>query len=71
MSKVDEILWGWLALSRPDRARFLALLREHYAREREARMRANGGPDRGPSNFSDLVVTEADLMDADDGHARQ
>jgi hypothetical protein len=31
----------------------------------------DGGPDRGLSNFSESVVTEADLMDADDGNTQR
>jgi hypothetical protein len=36
MTKLDRAWWGWRALSKADRARFLTSLREAYSREREA-----------------------------------
>lgn len=36
MSALEQVWRGWRTLSRADRARFLIMLRDAYAREREA-----------------------------------
>ncbi len=43
MTKLDRACWAWRELSKADRARFLAMLREAYCREREAVVKAHGG----------------------------
>jgi hypothetical protein len=59
-----ELAWSaWRALPRTERAQFLVLLREQYAREREAVVRENGGGADGArvSSLGELTLTEADL----------
>lgn len=66
MTKLDQAWTAWQALSRTDRARFLACLRDAYAREREAAVWERSSA-RGVrvSRFSDfLSLTEADFQAA-------
>jgi len=59
MSRLDRAWWACRALGRPDRARFLTMLREAYARERQDVRRAHGGVDLGArmSSLRDLALT--------------
>jgi hypothetical protein len=43
MTNLQQAWGAWRTLSQAERARFLMLLRETYAREREAVLRRNGG----------------------------
>lgn len=65
MTKLDQAWWAWQALSRTEKARFLVLFREHYARQRAA-VRKNGHVAQGArvSSLTDLTLTEADLQRA-------
>jgi hypothetical protein len=64
MTKLEQAWWAWRALSRTEKARFLTLFREHYARQRGMTMRKNGyaAHDVRLSNLMDLTLTEADLQ---------
>jgi hypothetical protein len=64
MTDLEQTWRAWRALSRADRARFLTLLRETYARERETVLRTNGGGVRGvrATSLADVLLTEADLQ---------
>jgi hypothetical protein len=68
MANLDRAWSQWVALNRTDRAKFLTLLREAYAREREMvlRRRNGGGAPNGAriSRLADLSLSEADLMRA-------
>jgi hypothetical protein len=66
MTKLDRAWWAWRELSRADRARFLAMLREAYSREREAVVKAHGGGAQGArvSSLWELTLCEADLRAA-------
>lgn len=64
MTALEQVWRGWRALSRADRARFLIMLRDAYARDREAVVRQHGGGADGVrvSRLSDLSLREADLQ---------
>lgn len=64
MTSLDQVRQAWRALSRADRARFLMMLRDAYAREREAVVRQHGRGADGVriSRLSDLSLGEADLQ---------
>jgi hypothetical protein len=64
MSGLEQVWQGWRALSRTEKAQFLALFREQYARERAVVRRRNGGGAHGErvSSLSDLTLVEADLQ---------
>jgi hypothetical protein len=66
MTNLEQAWRAWRGLSRTDRARFLILLREAYARQREIAMRQNDGGSHGVrvSSLADLTLTEADLLRA-------
>jgi hypothetical protein len=67
MNKLEHAWSAWRALSRVDRAQFLILMRESYAREREATRRRNGGGETHGvrvSRLADLSLSEADLVRA-------
>jgi hypothetical protein len=63
MTKLDRAWWAWRALSRTEKARFLTLFREQYARERAVAVRKNGHAAHGVrvSSLADLTLTEEDL----------
>lgn len=64
MTNLDQVWQAWRALSRVDRARFLIMLRDAYARDREAVVRQHGIGADGVrvSRLSDLSLREADLQ---------
>ncbi|MGF6307127.1 hypothetical protein ABIB82_007016 [Bradyrhizobium sp. i1.8.4] len=64
MTSLEQTWRLWRVLSRADRARFLAMLREVYRREREATVRANGGRgyDAAAPSLVELKLTEADIQ---------
>lgn len=64
MSALEQVWRGWRTLSRADRARFLIMLRDAYAREREAvvRQHARGADGVRGSRLSDLSLDEADFQ---------
>jgi len=64
MTKLEQAWRAWRALSRPDRYRFLSLLRGAYAQEREAAQRQHGGRADGVrvTRLSDLALSEADFQ---------
>jgi ketosteroid isomerase-like protein len=47
MTNLEQVWRQWEALSRRDRTAFLTLLRQDYARQREAVVRANSGAIHG------------------------
>ncbi len=62
-SRLETAWRAWRSLSSVDRARFLILLREAYARQREAVLRRHGGGDAvRASSLTDLRVSKADLQ---------
>jgi hypothetical protein len=63
VTKLDRAWWAWRALSKTERAQFLVLLRETYARERAVaiRKRGNAAHDKDVLGLSELTLTEEDL----------
>ena len=63
MSDLEQAWRSWRALSRPDRSKFLTMLRAAYAREREAAMRKRGNVAHGREalGLPELTLTEEDL----------
>ena len=63
MTNLDRAWWAWRALSRTEKAQFLAMFREQYARERAALVRKNGHAAHGArvERLTDLTVTATDL----------
>ncbi|MGY4254587.1 hypothetical protein ACVI1L_001655 [Bradyrhizobium sp. USDA 4516] len=60
-----ELVWrSWRALSRPDRRRFIEMLRSHCAEERAAVLRRNGGAGYGAkaASLAELALGEADFQ---------
>lgn len=67
MSDLERTWRLWLTLSRPDRARFLAMLKSAYSAEREMMVqRRGGGAPHAERVFSlgQLALREADLQRA-------
>ena len=65
MTNLEQVWRAWKALSRRDRAVFLTLLRQDYARQREVVVRENGGGAAHGvrvSRLADLSLTETDLQ---------
>jgi hypothetical protein len=63
MSDLEQAWRAWRALSRPDRYKFLSLLRGAYAQEREAVLRRHGRADGvRVTTLSDLALSEADFQ---------
>lgn len=62
MNQLEQAWRLWKSLSRPDRARFLAMLRDTYSQEREAVVRKNGdGQGIRAASLADLSLSEADF----------
>ncbi|MCK1669668.1 MULTISPECIES: hypothetical protein [unclassified Bradyrhizobium] len=62
MTELERAWREWRALSRRDRAVFLALLRQDYARQRAAALRRRGcAHGLTVSRLADLALSEADL----------
>ena len=64
MSDLEQTWRSWKALSRPDRRRFIEMLRSHCAEERAAVLRRNGGAGYGAtaSSLGELTLTGADIQ---------
>lgn len=64
MTKLEQTWREWRALSGTEKARFLTLFREHYARQRAVAVRRNSDAVHGVrvSNLADLTLTKADLQ---------
>lgn len=64
MTKLEQTWREWRALSGTEKARFLTLFREHYARQRGVAVRRNSDAVHGVrvSNLADLTLTKADLQ---------
>lgn len=62
MSKLEFAWREWRALSRTEKAQFLTLVREEYARQRAVAVRKNGDAAHGVrvSSVADLTLTKAD-----------
>ncbi|MGY3614847.1 hypothetical protein ACVJGD_001043 [Bradyrhizobium sp. USDA 10063] len=63
MTNLDRAWWAWRALSRTEKAQFLTLFREAYARDRAAVRRKNGHAVHGArvESLTDLTVTATEL----------
>ncbi|WP_454616495.1 hypothetical protein [Bradyrhizobium cenepequi] len=63
MSKLNQAWSAWLALSKTERAQFLALLRQVYGRERAVALRKRGNAAHGGEvlGLLELTLTEDDL----------
>lgn len=62
MTELERAWREWRALSRRDRAVFLALLRQAYARQRAVTVRRRGGSHGlTVSRLADLALSEADF----------